>query len=121
VLLDAAEPPLIRSPVVGRVADRLFWTEEGQAKTDERFRRARELRESRPRHPLAQWTQTLAWAAAVACLGLRPKGALLGAKDLPYVIAAGALFLLVVCIAIWRSKVDRRSLQAHPGDQPTAS
>jgi hypothetical protein len=27
---------------VGRIADRLFWSEEGQAKTDERFRQARD-------------------------------------------------------------------------------
>jgi hypothetical protein len=102
---------------VGRVADRLFWTEERQAKTDERFRRARELRAARPQHPWAKRAQSLTWFAAVLCLGVRPKGALLGAKDLLYAIAAGVLVIVFVCILVWLAIVDRRSLRR---DQPPA-
>jgi hypothetical protein len=54
------------SSVMGRIADRLFWTEEGQARTDERFRQARD-----PENIQGQWRhvciRTGLWLLSGAC------------------------------------------------------
>jgi uncharacterized membrane protein HdeD (DUF308 family) len=103
---------------VGRVTDGLFWTAEGQARTEERFRRGRERARKQVWLSLKlRWVITLTFLAALVVGVATPAtGHPFGRQELSFKIAAAALLLTSVLIRAVNAAIVRRRL--NEGWQP---